>query len=156
MLLVRFTLFMLGVFIAYLVVSLMVGRPLFVLEKSPRRRGASGKGRSKNKTGPTRTDPEKLRSCPVCGDLLVSGEKLKSVVFQGGTRCGELVEKMCRIYGCPHCYPVNKERPRICPVCKKIVPTDGYLEARMFERANRIRKHVHVLGCTGCRNSHFS
>jgi hypothetical protein len=38
----------------------------------------------------------------------------------------------------------------MCPVCGKEVPRDGYVIARMFDKPGR--KHVHVLGCTGCRD----
>jgi hypothetical protein len=38
-------------------------------------------------------------------------------------------------------------------VCRQVLPPDGYLIARMFEKSGRKRRHVHVLGCTACRNS---
>jgi len=91
------------------------------------------------------------KTCPVCGVFLKPGERIKSVVFRGGVRSGVVTEKMCHIFGCPRCFPANPDRPRICPVCGKIVPSDGYLVARMFERPDRPRTPVHVLGCPGCR-----
>lgn len=89
-------------------------------------------------------DPAAKR-CPVCDAQMDSGERVKSHVFPG-----KHVRSM-RIFGCPECYPPNQVRKRICPVCRKEVPRDGYLIARMFERPDR--KHVHVLGCTGCREA---
>ncbi|HPM72633.1 MAG TPA: hypothetical protein PLE25_06650, partial [Spirochaetales bacterium] len=58
-------------------------------------------------------------------------------------------DKVMYIYGCPYCWPENSEYRRVCPVCEKVVPRDGYLLARYFERPER--RHVHVLGCSGCR-----
>jgi predicted amidophosphoribosyltransferase len=55
-----------------------------------------------------------------------------------------------RIFGCPHCWPAAPEkRDRLCPVCGGLIDPRGYAIARYFERPGR--KHVHVLGCTGCR-----
>lgn len=99
--------------------------------------------------------------CPLCATPLTNGEKINSVVFDGshGT------DRLCRILGCPHCKPsqessidkkngkgaVQNALPRrVCPVCKKAVPQDGYLSARLFERKNNAH-HVHILGCTECR-----
>jgi hypothetical protein len=38
----------------------------------------------------------------------------------------------------------------MCPVCNNVLPASGYVIARMFEKPGK--KHVHVLGCTECRN----
>jgi hypothetical protein len=85
-----------------------------------------------------------VRKCPVCGELLAPGAMVKSKVFQrkGG-------DQMMQVFGCPYCWPDNTEYRRICPVCEKVIPRDGYLVARYFSGPNR--RHVHVLGCSGCR-----
>jgi hypothetical protein len=56
---------------------------------------------------------------------------------------------MMRIFGCPNCYPPNQRRQRVCPVCRTIIPREGYAIASLFEKPGR--KHVHVLGCSACR-----
>lgn len=113
----------------------------------------------------TRGNFEVLRPCPLCRTMLRRGETVHSVVFSGpahagsiapGTasaaprrRAGDPRESMAHLFGCPYCYPANEEHPRVCPVCSRVVPADGYVIARMFERPGK--KHVHVLGCTECR-----
>jgi hypothetical protein len=87
----------------------------------------------------------KKRSCPLCGEILLRGELVKSQVFPGKEG------RLAHIFGCPYCYPANGHHPRICPVCRKILPPDSHLVAMMFERPGR--KHVHVLGCTLCRKN---
>jgi len=83
--------------------------------------------------------------CPLCRTLLSSGEQIKSAVYPGKD------DKICHIFGCPHCHPfIEDNLSRICPVCKKPVPPEEYLVARLFERPNN-KRHVHILGCTGCR-----
>ena len=140
-------LFLLGVLIAYLVLSLMAGRPLFGAQSRP------GPGFPPAAGGRISGSPGRVpKPCPVCGTLLQGGERVKSVVFQGGVRSGNITEKMSHIFGCPFCYPANTAHPRICPVCRRIMPPDGHLIARMFERPDRPRNHVRVLGCTDCRN----
>jgi hypothetical protein len=83
--------------------------------------------------------------CPVCSALLLNGAQIKSALFPGDK------ERMCHIFGCPHCHPYKDDSvARKCPVCKKTVPQEGYLIARLFERPNK-KRHVHILGCTVCR-----
>ncbi len=45
--------------------------------------------------------------------------------------------------------------PRICPVCGRALEPEGWVVARYFERPGLggvpARRHVHVLGCAGCR-----
>ena len=85
--------------------------------------------------------------CPLCSSGLDSGEQIKSAVFPGKTN------RICHIFGCPHCHPYMEDGlRRSCPVCGKSIPPDGYLIARMFDRPGE-KKHVHILGCTVCRMS---
>lgn len=84
--------------------------------------------------------------CPLCGTFLVGAEKIQSSVFEGGNAS----DRLCYIHGCPHCVPPESMLiKRICPVCKKNVPVEGHLTARMFERKGGAH-HVHILGCTEC------
>lgn len=88
--------------------------------------------------------------CPLCGFVLLSGEKINSIVYEGRGENG----RMCRITGCPHCNPLDGSEPdegaeRICPVCRKTVPLEGYLTARLFDRGMGSH-HVHITGCTEC------
>jgi hypothetical protein len=83
--------------------------------------------------------------CPLCETILAKGEQIKSALYPGES------DRICHIFGCPHCHPYLEESvTRSCPVCKKPVPQEGYLIARFFERPNN-KRHVHILGCTGCR-----
>ena len=97
-----------------------------------------------------RTTASPARKCPVCHAPLLPGERIKSVVFSGGTAHREIQEHTTHIFGCPHCYPQNTRNPRLCPVCDSTLSRDGYLIARMFKRPGK-KDHVHVLGCTECR-----
>ncbi len=84
----------------------------------------------------------KLRKCPICGEPMPEGSRVKSFVYPGQAY------KVTHVFGCPACYPANASHRRVCPVCMREVPRDGYVIGRMFERPGR--KHVHVMGCTGC------
>lgn len=102
----------------------------------------------------TRDNFEVLKPCPLCGTMLRRGETVHSVVFSGGTKAKDPdptrpADYLTHIFGCPYCHPANSKHPRKCPVCGKIVPDDGYVIARMFDKPGK--KHVHVLGCTNCR-----
>jgi hypothetical protein len=90
----------------------------------------------------TTTETGKTTKCPLCGSDLTGNKRVKSVLFPGKP------DSMMEINGCPYCFPVNSEIVRLCPVCKKEVPRDGHVIARVFIKPNK--KHVHVLGCTGC------
>ena len=98
----------------------------------------------RDSTGEVREKGVGVRKCPVCGEMLAPGAMVKSKVFmrKGG-------DQMMQVFGCPYCWPDNTEYRRICPVCEKVIPRNGYLVARYFSGPNR--RHVHVLGCSGCR-----
>lgn len=97
---------------------------------------------------------EILRPCPLCGKMLRRGETVHSIVFSGGPpkteqRRGRTEDYLAHLFGCPYCYPANDEHQRTCPVCNATLRAEGYVIARMFEKPGK--KHVHVLGCTECR-----
>jgi len=84
------------------------------------------------------------RICPACGQRLAVGMSIKSRLYPSKTP-----ERIMHIFGCPYCWPENGEHKRACPVCEKVVPRGGFLIARYFEQPGH--RHVHVLGCSGCR-----
>lgn len=101
---------------------------------------------------------EVLKPCPICGTMLRRGETVHTHVYskepertpESATEAGgRSKEALVHMFGCPYCYPANDKHPRICPVCHRELPPDGFLYARMFYRQSR--RHVHVLGCTECR-----
>lgn len=108
----------------------------------------------------SRTGLQVMRPCPVCGTLITKGERVHTVVYSGtsvvrrsaGSGDEAPQESLVHMFGCPYCYPPSPSYPRTCPVCDATIPDDGYIVARMFEKNGR-RKHVHVLGCTECRES---
>ena len=87
--------------------------------------------------------------CPICGSPLARGERIRSVVYAGGSE--PAAERVVHVFGCPHCYPPDPAVRRICPVCHGTIPDDGYVVGRMWDRKER--KHLHLLGCTICRGS---
>lgn len=89
-----------------------------------------------------------IGTCPICGTILEKGENVITAVYPNGTD-----DKLCYIYGCPHCYHiVEPDTERRCPVCKKVIGPDSYLIARDFLRKDG-SEHIHILGCTTCRVS---
>jgi len=138
---VYFGLLLLGVFLAYLALSLLGGGSFWfykAFKKKEAKLGGGGTG-------------EKPRTCPLCGHVLLKGQRVKSLLFRGGTEAGGVKEQVAHLLGCPFCYPPNREHKRVCPVCGSVLPPEGYLIARFFTRKGKKRKHVHVLGCTECR-----
>ncbi len=86
-------------------------------------------------------------ACPICASLLKNGAQLKSALYPGED------DRLCYIYGCPHCYPNCKANLiRQCPVCNKEIAQEEHLVARYFERKND-QKRVHILGCSSCRKA---
>jgi hypothetical protein len=83
------------------------------------------------------------RTCPVCSIRLVHGERVKSSALPAMGKA----DRLMYIDGCPHC--LSGERPRVCPVCGKLLNYDETLVARLFDKPGR--SHVHVLGCSKCR-----
>lgn len=84
--------------------------------------------------------------CPVCNSLLMQNDKLVSRVYGSINK----TDQRCTIHGCPYCYPIKKNGvQRVCPVCQKQIPADGYLISRLFIR-DKNKRHVHIIGCTEC------
>jgi hypothetical protein len=90
------------------------------------------------------------RSCPLCSSVLGPGEKVKSELFPGKG------DRIMHIFGCANCWPAGSPRPRVCPVCGKTLEPGSWVLARYFERPSLpgrpARAHVHVLGCSSCRD----
>ncbi len=85
-------------------------------------------------------------NCPMCGSPLLNGQNMFSKVF----RPMNVPDQRCIITGCPNCYPLCQPGiKRVCPVCKKTVPQDGHLVARLFNKTNE-KKHVMIVGCSSC------
>ena len=108
---------------------------LFVKQKKP----------SQKQSQPARKGPP-TSNCPICNSPLYPGERIASKIFNKPTT----PDQRCIINGCPHCFPYSEPGiQRKCPVCKKNIPQDGYLIARMFYRPPK-KNHVHIVGCTEC------
>jgi hypothetical protein len=89
--------------------------------------------------------PGNPRVCPVCSAKLDIEERVKSSAFPGLPGQG----RMMHIWGCAYC--MDGGRKRVCPVCGAAIGVDQVLVARMFEKPGR--SHVHVLGCSRCREA---
>jgi hypothetical protein len=101
---------------------------------------------------------EVLKPCPLCETLLRKGETVHTHVFSGSRTGklgpGEVRDSIAHVFGCPYCYPSSKTHPRICPVCRSSLGAEDFVIARFFERTDK--RHVHVLGCTRCRDARRS
>ncbi len=132
---------------ACLLAALFLG--LDRLASASRARGAAGASPRPGKGAAN------IRECPLCSSALGPGERVKSSLFPGKA------DRIMYIYGCAHCWPATpasratSASRRICPVCGQALDAKGWVIARYFERPGRSgkpeRRHVHVLGCTGCR-----
>jgi len=100
---------------------------------------ASGSGGSTSRAG-------RRWPCPLCGELLGPGERIRSVI-----RLSPKQGRIMEISGCPYCLPPAARR-RTCPVCRADLGPQEVLTARVFDRSRESDKpHVHVLGCSRCR-----
>ncbi|HTO21408.1 MAG TPA: hypothetical protein VMQ10_02945, partial [Spirochaetia bacterium] len=121
--------------------------------KKPRGLGAAARGSGRrapagerSTSRPRPTGGGRRWPCPLCGELLGPGERIRSVI-----RLSPKDGRVMEISGCPHCLPPAQRR-RTCPVCKAEVGPDEVLTARVFDRSRDSGKpHVHVLGCDRCR-----
>lgn len=129
-----------GLHIAVLVVSgfFLLFLMFYLLRTSAGRRikqpAAGGK--------PSESEAQDTRPCPLCGEPLKRGETVHSILYHGKP------DSLMEIYGCPYCEKPGAKNKRTCPVCKKEMPEDSFLIARVFDKPGK--KHVHVLGCSNC------
>lgn len=82
-------------------------------------------------------------NCPICGQGLFSGERIRSDV----TEIGE-IEVQTRIKGCPYCMGALGNRTRSCPVCKKKLPEGEVILAIADPRVDR--RKLSIRGCREC------
>jgi hypothetical protein len=131
--------------IAIAVLLLLAGRLRPGTTRESTARGSAARGaKARAPSGVKAGAAGAARSCPLCGATLAPGERIHSDITPGKG------DRIMRIFGCPHCYPSSPgKRERLCPVCGGQIEPKGYAIARYFESPGR--KHVHVLGCTGCR-----
>jgi formate dehydrogenase maturation protein FdhE len=81
--------------------------------------------------------------CPLCGQGLRKGEKIRSSVVEIGS-----VEVQTRIKGCPFCLGEQGRKKRSCPVCKKEVGLDDVILALADPRVDK--KKLSIKGCKNC------
>jgi len=104
--------------------------------------------RTKNnkKKIPKKEEEKSSKFCPLCESSLSKGENVKSKTYPSESK-----DTLMDVFGCPKCMPPLGTADRICPVCKKKIPADGFVIGRYFVRPDK--KHLHVLGCTLCRKA---
>ncbi len=140
-----------GLHIAVLIVSGLAVLLLLIYLIGSGKKSSSARKVPSPENGETET--VKRRPCPLCGELLKKGETVHSVLYPGKP------DSIMEIYGCPFCDTKPKggesetktsghRNTRTCPVCKKVMPDDSLLIARVYEKPGK--KHVHVLGCSVC------
>jgi hypothetical protein len=127
-----------GALLALIVAVLFV----LLLRKGPE----EGWKQNKKSIKPKKHEPlPNGKSCPLCSAELLQGQTVKSVLYP---KSPGSPDRLMEIHGCPYCYPAPGSKKRLCPVCKQMVPLDGNVIARVFEKPER--RHVHVLGCSSC------
>ena len=110
--------------------------------KSPGKRGVN------NQEDLNKEEAKNPKFCPLCDTPLSKGENVKSKTYpavEGST------DTLMDVFGCPYCIPPVGKKERICPVCLKKIPADGFVIGRYFVRPDK--NHLHVLGCTLCRKA---
>jgi len=131
----------------YVVIVLLLIVILILLRlgfKSPEK-STDNKHKNSKKDAPAE---KSSKFCPLCESSLSKGENVKSKTYpaaHGST------DTLMDVFGCPKCIPPVGTEARICPVCKKKIPADGFVIGRYFVRPDK--KHLHVLGCTLCRKA---
>lgn len=93
-------------------------------------------------------EPGDPQTCLVCSMKLPKGSRVQTTAFppaSGGK------DRLMYIRGCDVC--LDGRAPRKCPVCQTALDLDDFLAARMFERAEKRKNHVHVLGCNHCKKT---
>jgi len=90
--------------------------------------------------------PGDPQTCLVCSSKLLNGGLVKTTAFpsvSGGR------DRLVYIRGCNIC--LNSKAPRRCPICKAKLSLDDFLVSRMFDRSQKRKNHIHVLGCNHCK-----
>ncbi len=128
--------------LALLLLFILIGVSLYLLRKyffhssiKPKRSKIDDK---------TKINKEKT-PCLLCRSILGKGENLKSDEYKGDG------ESIVHVFGCPNCYGKTAVKNRICPICKKKIPPDGYLMGKMWNENDKQR--LHIVSCTECRGS---
>lgn len=85
--------------------------------------------------------------CPICGQGLQKGEKIRSSIMELGD-----VEVQTTIKGCPYCLEGNRSRQ--CPVCKKKLKKDESILA--FSDPQNNKNRLAIRGCKKCYPQGFS
>lgn len=84
-----------------------------------------------------------IKKCPLCGKELKRGERVFTEAFPGKEE-----EKIVYLHGCPYCNKTKSKEKRGCPVCRRILPLNGYLIGKMWVEEGRTR--VHISCCSIC------
>ena len=128
--------------------GIIISIAFFVFAYSLYTRFTKKKSSKENKKDTSEKIPSGV-NCPLCGSILMKGENLSSRIFRP-IKTGTDEDQRCTILGCPHCLPYCQNGiKRTCPVCKKNVPLDGYLIARLFTYKTG-KRHVRITACTEC------
>jgi hypothetical protein len=81
--------------------------------------------------------------CPICGQGLRKGERVRSSVTEIGN-----FEIRTTIKGCPYCLGELDKRSRSCPVCKKRLDRGDAILAISDPRVDK--KRLSIRGCKQC------
>jgi len=100
------------------------------------------------KKNPEENEEKSSKFCPLCNSQLLKSENVKSKTYPSSQGSSDI---LMDVFGCPKCIPPLGKEERICPVCKKKMPADGFVIGRYFIKPHK--KHLHVLGCTLCRKA---
>ncbi len=90
-----------------------------------------------------RARPTSRVPCPLCRSRLQPGERIHSLIYPGGE------QRLVHILGCPRCYPSNAKARRVCPICRKELPADGFIIGRMWNSEGK--QHLRITACTACK-----
>ena len=128
----------------FVIIALLLAVIIVLLRlgfKAPEKTGVN------NKQEDTNTDEGKTpKFCPLCNTPLSKGENVKSKTYPTESK-----DTLMDVFGCPYCIPPVGKKERICPVCLKKIPADGFVIGRYFIRPDK--NHLHVIGCTLCRKA---
>lgn len=145
------------IILLFIIIRIEKGPFLFSKHRNSRNsRNSPGTRRSrKHRKSAEPEQLERRRPCPLCATMGQKTDRIHGVNYiqEDGNKYKsrmEVEEILTHVFGCPACWPVNPEHPRICPVCRQTLSADGFLVARTFRRKGK-KDHVHVLGCTECK-----